>query len=177
MKRHPRFLVLLLTMLFAICLLAGCGNPSSDNKAEATTEEENTLIGKYTAVYDMKDSLNTYMGGTAIVNSVNFEFYLEIKDDNTYKLYTDENQIKESLTEALSQAMDGVLSKDDIKKMIDQSASDFNESSEGTYKADHDNITLTDESGSSYDGVIGKEGSITITPDASQEDEKMVFKK
>ena len=77
----------------------------------------------------------------------------------------------------IPQTYTALTDEDDIKKMIDQSASDFNESSEGTYKAGHDNITLTDESGSSYDGVIGKDGSITITPDASQEDEKMVFKK
>ena len=164
MKRLSRILALLMTMLFAAGLLAGCGGKS--------------LKGKYTAVYDMKDYLNQGLGGAATVDSVNMEFYLDIQDGEKYHLYTDENQVKEVLTDAMSEAFEGVMTKDQVKDLIDQmDTSEFNKSDEGTYKVDGDKITFTSNDGSSQDGTIGGDGNITVKLKDGAMNAELVFKK
>lgn len=164
MKKQSRILALLFTMLLAACLLAGCGGKS--------------LKGKYTAVYDMKDYLNQGLNNMVTVDSCNVEFYLDIKDGNKYTLYTDENQIKEATTDALSKALGDLVSKDDIKKLIDQmDTSSINQSHDGTYKVDGDKITFTSDDGETQDATIGKDGSITMSDTSGTETIELVFKK
>ncbi len=164
MKKQSRILALLFTMLLAACLLAGCGGKS--------------LKGKYTAVYDMKDYLNQGLNNMVTVDSCNVEFYLDIKDGNKYTLYTDENQIKEATTDALSKALGDLVSKDDIKKIIDQmDTTSINQSHDGTYKVDGDKITFTSDDGETQDATIGKDGSITMSDTSGTETIELVFKK
>lgn len=164
MKKQSRILALLFTMLLAACLLAGCGGKS--------------LKGKYTAVYDMKDYLNQGLNNMVTVDSCNVEFYLDIKDGNKYTLYTDENQIKEATTDALSKALGDLVSKDDIKKLIDQmDTTSINQSHDGTYKVDGDKITFTSDDGETQDATIGKDGSITMSDTSGTETIELVFKK
>lgn len=164
MKKQSRILALLFTMLLAACLLAGCGGKS--------------LKGKYTAVYDMKDYLNQGLNNMITVDSCNVEFYLDIKDGNKYTLYTDENQIKEATTDALSKALGDLVSKDDIKKLIDQmDTTSINQSHDGTYKVDGDKITFTSDDGETQDATIGKDGSITMSDTSGTETIELVFKK
>lgn len=164
MKKQSRILALLFTMLLAVCLLAGCGGKS--------------LKGKYTAVYDMKDYLNQGLNNMITVDSCNVEFYLDIKDGNKYTLYTDENQIKEATTDALSKALGDLVSKDDIKKLIDQmDTTSINQSHDGTYKVDGDKITFTSDDGETQDATIGKDGSITMSDTSGTETIELVFKK
>ena len=164
MKKQSRILALLFTMLLAACLLAGCGGKS--------------LKGKYTAVYDMKDYLNQGLNNMITVDSCNVEFYLDIKDGNKYTLYTDENQIKEATTDALSKALGDLVSKDDIKKLIDQmDTTSINQSHDGTYKVDGDKITFTSDDGETQDATIDKDGSITMSDTSGTETIELVFKK
>ena len=182
MKKQTCIHVLLLTILFAVCLLSGCGRDSHDGNNK---NPEDSIIGNYKAVFDMKDYLNEETD-ESLSSSVYIEFYLDLKDNNNYHIYNDEDQVKESFSKIYKEIWGDIMSEDAIDSLLEGiGTTEMTVSEKGTYQLKGDKIILTREDSSAgesefgEEGTIGEDGSITFPLNVknSSASYNLIFKK
>ena len=173
-----RTIVLLLTsLLFPALLSAGCGSASQD--------QEPSLKGHYKATVDMKDQMNKGLGGIIRVDKVDIDFHLNLDGDSHYRLYTEEDQVKDSITAALTDALKESLSEKEIRDIVDKmDSSNLAISKEGVYKiksdgSDNKSIVFDPDSDSPQTGLVSEDSS-TIKTSMETDDSQaleMTFRK
>ena len=156
MKKRNIVLLSIFTLLLCISLSA-CG--------------EKNIEGSYKASADLKESLNKSMEGILTVDEIKVDFYLDFTGNSDYHIYTEEEQIKDSIVAALTDALKDTMTEKEIKTFVDQlDTSRMVLSEEGSYEIQGDKILFDPKSDSPQEANLQKNGDIEmkIAIDADQ---------
>lgn len=148
MKKRNIVLLSIFTLLLCISLSA-CG--------------EKKIEGSYKATADLKESLNKSMDGIITVKEIKVDFYLDFTGPSDYHMYTKEDQIKDSLVAAFTDALKDTMSEKEIRTFVDRlDTSRMVLSEKGSYEMQGDKILFDPKSDAPQEAKLKKNGDIEM---------------